>query len=54
MEHMVLNCGLNPSVRNSTRSFTHSVLVSIKKYWSWPGISVEKLCARVHGSLMLS
>lgn len=30
MEHMVLNCGLNPSVRNSIRSFTHSVLVSIK------------------------
>lgn len=54
MKHMVFNCGLNPSVRNSTRSFTHSVLVSVKKYWSWPGTSVEKLWAGVHGSLMLS
>lgn len=24
MEHVVLNCGLNPSVRNSARSITHS------------------------------
>lgn len=32
LEHMVLNCGLNPNVKNFTRSFTHSVLVSIKKY----------------------
>lgn len=54
MEHMVLNCGLNPSVRNSTRSFTHSVLVSIKQYLSWLGTLVEKQCAEVHGSLMLS
>lgn len=54
IEHMVLNCGLNPSVRNSTRSFTRSVLVSIKKYLSWLSTPVEKQCADVHGSLMIS
>lgn len=53
MKHMVLNCGLNPSVRNSTRSFTHSTLVSIKKYLSWLDTSIENQCADVSASVML-
>lgn len=54
MEHMVLSCGLNPTVRNSARSFTHSVLVSVKKYLTWLGTSVEKPYGDVHGSLVFS
>ena len=54
MEHTVLKSGLNPSVRNFTRSFTHRVFVSIKKYLTWLSTSVEKQGADVCGSLMHS